>query len=1146
MSAVEPRLELADLTDRERAVTTFDRSVVVTAGAGTGKTTLLVDRLVHLLARNPEPLKITEIVALTFTNKAANEMKQRLRERLQNYLDAIASNSPATAAEQKTEAAITALTERYQLSRDELQARLHEALRNIERAEIGTIHSFAATLLRLYPLEAGVDPQFREDDGRQFEALFAEQWSLWLDQELALNATHADEWRKILRKLNLEQVKSLAQSLAAESVELSRPPAKPGAWPPALALWLEQLSLRAAALIERHPEDRQNEKLARAAGAVMDAFLRDRRLAEDALTDERLLLADAHVNANLRGWTEADVAEARVLVRAAKGLGRVDEHLTELLWSLLAPFAERFRRFFVEQGFVSFDGLLMGARNLVRDQPRVREELKRKYRSILIDEFQDTDPIQYEILLYLAERFGAAAKDWRAVKLTPGKVFVVGDPKQSIYAFRRADIAAYLEVIEKIIKAQDGADCRLTTNFRSDPEILGVVNAIFGTLMQAQEGLQPPYIPIQPAPERLAAAARTPAAPALARVALRKIVHDGSDLDAETARRLEAESLARWLKDEVLHKALIHQGGNAVVAQPKDIAILFRKLTDIHEYLEPFRRRDIRYVVEGERHFYAAKEIIDAVNLLRAIDNPHDRVALVGVLRSPLGGAPDKLIYDLHCRGLLDYRKAAQLRDSDLLDRLAELYRVLARLHDETRLVPLGEAVALIFASLPVRLLAACYFHGEQAVANLDKLKQQVETLGREGLTTLKEAVRQLQERVLDVREEGESVLAEETVDAVRIMSIHKAKGLEFPVVILAGCHAGIDGRQGKTAEVLFDWSSGLSGVRVGPYWDMPGLYIAEKMRLRSEEEHKRVLYVAMTRPRDHLVISCAPALRRSSGSFSAMIGQTLGLEVDAVSACQRMPVGSAELEIELVVENLAAPGRLESAANRAGKKRNWRPFLDRWTRRHHAFEIASRSPVFLTPTLLKQREQELSEAPEAIEPKAGASTPPLILGDLAHKFLRDWNFDDDPSAFRAPLKAFVLRALAHEQRQPLPAIQRELEEILAPFFGSKVYAELGAARILGREVPLLLPWDGNIMEGVIDLIFERNGLLYLADYKTDRVSPADLARHARVYHQQAEIYTRGAQEGLRRSVAAFKLIFLRLGEALEVRLAPAQGELFG
>jgi ATP-dependent exoDNAse (exonuclease V) beta subunit len=276
------------------------------------------------------------------------------------------------------------------------------------------------------------------------------------------------------------------------------------------------------------------------------------------------------------------------------------------------------------------------------------------------------------------------------------------------------------------------------------------------------------------------------------------------------------------------------------------------------------------------------------------------------------------------------------------------------------------------------------------------------------------------------------------------------------------------------------------------------------------------------------------------------MIGQTLGLEVDAVSACQRMPVGSAELEIELVVENLAAPGRLESAANRAGKKRNWRPFLDRWTRRHHAFDIASRSPVFLTPTLLKQREQELSEAPEAIEPKAGASTPPLILGDLAHKFLRDWNFDDDPSAFRAPLKAFVLRALAHEQRQSLPAIQRELEEILAPFFGSKVYAELGAARILGREVPLLLPWDGNIMEGVIDLIFERNGLLYLADYKTDRVSPADLARHARVYHQQAEIYTRGAQEGLRRSVAAFKLIFLRLGEALEVRLAPAQGELFG
>jgi ATP-dependent helicase/nuclease subunit A len=1141
MSASQERFKLADGADRERAVSTFDRSLVVTAGAGTGKTTLLVDRLINLLARNPDPLKVTQIVALTFTNKAADEMKLRLRERLQSYLDSDHCNI-RTASDAKSAGEVSALLQRYQISRDELNGRLHDALRNIERAEIGTLHSFAATLLRLYPLEGGVDPQFREDDGKQFEMLFEQQWDLWLDQELALSGAHADQWRIILRRLNLEQIKTLARSLAVESVELDRQTDRPGVLPPVLAGWLATLAIRADALVGRHPEDRQNEKLARAAQAVIEAFRQNACIAENALVDERILLADASVNPALKGWSADEVTEARALARAAKGLAQVNEDLTGLLWRLLAPFAARFRRFFVHEGFVSFDGLLTGARNLVRDNPRVREELKRKYASILIDEFQDTDPIQYEILLYLGERLGISAKDWRQVKLTPGKVFVVGDPKQSIYAFRRADIEAYLEVIEKIIKAQDGADCRLTTNFRSHAGILGVVNGVFESLIQEREGVQPPYIAIHPAPADSTGCSRPP----LARVSLRKIITADGELDAETARRLEGESLARWLKDEILEKALINERGKQILAQPKDVAILFRKLTDIHDYLEPFRRRNIRYVVEGERHFYAAKEIIDAVNLLRAIDNPNDRLALVGVLRSPLGGAPDKLIYDLHCLSLLDYRKAAQLDARKLHTTLPELYRTLARLHEETRLLPVGDAVSLVFTSLPVRLLAASYFHGEQAVANLDKLKQQAELLGREGLTTLKETVRRLQERVLDVKEEGESVLAEETVDAVRIMSIHKAKGLEFPIVVLAGCHAGTDGRQGKVAEALFDWSSGLSGIRVGPYWDLPGLYITEKTRLRSEEEQKRVLYVAMTRPREHLVISCAPTARRANGSFACMLGAVLGVSVDEISKSQTLPIGAGELDVRIITQDLAAPGRLESAPKHSDRQRSWEPYLNLWARRGHAFAMASKSPVFLTPTLLKQHEEELTEAADEMHGRPVLQTPALVIGDLAHRFLQTWDFAAEPRALKEQLKFCVEQNLPREYRRQQASILDELENLFGSFIASTACAELAAARILGREVPLLMPWDGQVMEGVIDVVYERGGLLYLADYKTDRISRDELAGRAARYYQQAEVYTRAAQRSLGRNVTAFKLIFLRLGEAAEVRLAQKQGELFG
>ena len=1136
MSASQENISLGDAADRERAVATFDRNIVVTAGAGTGKTTLLIDRLLHLLARNPDPLKITEIVALTFTNKAANEIKLRLRERLQSYLDADLAGSTVTEADKKTAAEVAALIRRYQLSKDELNTRLLDTIRRIERAEIGTIHSFAATLLRLYPLEAEVDPQFREDDGKQFERLFDEQWDLWLDQELALTGSHAGDWRIILRKLPLEQIRTLAQSLCVETVELVGNTEKSSALPEALSRWLRNLATRAAALVVRHPEDRQNEKLARAAKAIIDACRHNGSIAENSLTEERGILAEKSINAKLKGWTAEDVAEAQELVRAAQGLAQVDEDLTILLWRLLAPFAVQFRRFFTHEGFVSFDGLLIRARNLVRDHPRVREELKRQYRAILIDEFQDTDPIQYEILLYLAERSGQSARDWLAVELTPGKAFVVGDPKQSIYAFRRADIEAYLEVIEKIIKAQDGIECRLTTNFRSDAEILGVVNGVFETLMQPRDGLQPPYIAIHPPSSTEPADTKLPSSPRLAKVSLRKIVAGATALDAETARRLEGESLARWLRDEMLGKAAITNArGEQVLVQPKDVAILFRKLTDIHDYLEPFRRRNIRYVVEGERHFYAAKEIIDAVNLLRAIDNPHDRLALVGVLRSPLGALPDKLIYDLHRQDLLDYRTGERLNGKEFPGAVTELYQTLARLHDDTRLLPVSEAIARIFASLPVRLLAACAFHGEQAVGNLDKLRQQAEQLGREGLMTLNETIRQLQQHVLDVKEEGESVLAEESVDAVRIMSIHKAKGLEFPVVVLAGCHGGTNARQAKSAEALSDWSSGLTGIRVGQIWDLPGLYIAQKARLRAEEEQKRVFYVAMTRPREHLIISCAPTGRRSGGSFLAMLGEALGMESDDITESKIISVGAGKMAIQVVTESLAAPGRAETAGTRASEKRNWRPYVDLWSRRRSDFATAMKSAVFLTPTSLKRQEAELSEAAVPHQQAPLKRTLAMLVGEIAHRFLQSWDFALDAHAFMDPLKLTIDHWLPRDYQPQQAAMQNELEEIFTPFFRSEAYAELAQARILGREVPLLMPWNGQIMEGVIDLVYECDGLLYLADYKTDRMTREELKHGAEQYRQQAQIYAEAARLSLKRDVAAFKIIFLRLGEAVEV-----------
>lgn len=1139
MTLVDDIAAPADASERERASTTFDRNLVVTAGAGTGKTTLLVDRLANLLMREPAPVRITDVIALTFTNKAAHEMKLRLRERLRSYLSVRLDREPSGGREKKLHAEVLSLMDRYRLAKSDVDFRAQEALRNIERSEIGTIHSFAATLLRLYPMEAGVDPQFHEDDGTQFERVFDEQWGLWLDQELSLAGNRKEDWKRILKTLPLDQIKELAVSLCSEAVELDRLNASPRekTVPEAIRGWLESLEAKTGALLERHKEERMNEKLVRAAHAVVREFLRSGSISETALTEERSLLGSPRsINKKLKGWLENEAEEAQELVRAARGLCRVDPVLTGLLAHLLIPFALKLRETFVREGFVSFDGLLIRARNLVRDYPRVREELKRQFQAILIDEFQDTDPIQYEILLYLAEQPGRQAKDWRGVTLVPGKIFVVGDPKQSIYAFRRADIEAYLEVVEKIIKAQNGVECRLTTNFRSHAAIIDVVNGVFETLIRPQDGLQPAYIAIEPAPRDDGRAVEGEKTPPLRKVTVRKIVSSQEPGDSGTSRQLEAENLARWLHGEILDKAVVvGPDGEPTRAQPKDVAILLRKLTDIQDYLEPLRRRGIRYVVEGERHFYAVKEIIDAVNLLRAVDNPHDKLALVGVLRSPLGGLTDQAIYRLHQEQRLDYRTAAAAQKKTLPLHVVELCRTLAELHEETRRLPVGEAVARIFARLPIRLLAACSFHGEQAVANLEKLRQHAERLGREGMGTLKEVIRQFQRHVLEVTEEGESVLAEENLDAVRIMSIHKAKGLEFPIVVLAGCQAGIDPRQGSNAEALSDWSTGLAGLRVGQTWNLAGLYITEKARLRSEQEHKRVLYVAATRAREHLIISCAPGERRASGSFVSLLDQSMNDSIDAAEESGSVTVGRGTVEIEVVSERRVAPGRAKARRQGAQRVPDGKSFVDAWKRRDAQYEKAAETPLFLTPTMLKRQESELAEDGGFRDQASAVHSPALLLGEIAHRFLQEWDFTADPSDFRERLMTRADLWLPPEFKRQRELIREELEEIFECFFASEPYRELKSSLILGREVPLLIPQNGQILQGVIDLLYERDGRLYLADYKTDLVDRNDLLQTAGRYRHQAQIYSTAARRALQRDVASFQLIFLRLGDAIEV-----------
>lgn len=1143
VSSEQPDMAVPDAAVRLKAETTFDRNVVVVAGAGTGKTTLLVNRLVNLLMKEPEPVAMTRLVALTFTNKAATEMKVRLRERL------IALSRAGTVGpfEHATARQVAALRERYGLSTTAVAARADAALRDLEKAQIGTLHSFAAHLLRLHPLESGVDPAFQEDDGLRFDEHFTARWDLWLDQELGQEGPNHAVWRRVLAHMELDQVRELARSLCSELVDLDalRSQIRGGQLDPALRDWLAAAGDRAERLLAAHdrPKRRKIESMLAAAAAVFRAVTNcglDGLAGVDAGVRQELNRnLDTHVAS---GWSAEEFEEAAELIGRAQALGQVDQPFFGDLLDLLDPFVREVRRTFVADGWISFDGLLARARGLLRDHPPVRERIKREYRAVLVDEFQDTDPVQYEIILYVAERPGRCARSWREIELEPGKLFIVGDPKQSIYAFRRADIEAFDRVVRKI-REDGGEELSLRTNFRSHGSVLAAVNEVFDRLFERREHLQPENVRLEVRPNRQPATTQTGV-----NLRLVKPADGEAAFDAAAATRAEAEALARWLKEEVLgREAVMDERGQRESLKPGHIALLFRKLTQAEHYLEALRRHGIAYITDGEKHFYRRQEVIDLVNLLRILENPHDAVALVGVLRSPLGGVPDRALYELRERRALDYRRPDRLDGWDnpaavsvrlLYGKLAELRRTVARL-------PLPDAVEAIFDRLPMLELAAASLHGEQAVANLMKVRQTAASLADRPHLTLSGFVELMVARLEEQPDEAESLLAEDSLDAVRVLTIHKAKGLEFPVVILPGVHQGA-GSGGSPPMVTHDWSSNTYGLTIGDKRNLGAVLTQAKLRAREEAERRRVLYVGMTRAKDWLVLSGAITARSGRDTVLALLNEITEGDIGSATT-PALRVGAVTIPHCVTVP----PER--KGARRGFSQPGVEPAIDcaalasAWRRREEQWRAVRAAPRRLSPSIMKadDREPWSSAGWTRADRDRGA-----LVGVLAHRVLEGWDFTADPVHLEERIDVICRAGVPPEWQDDAVAIIGELREMFKIFIASAPYAALRRATVLGREIPFAMKWEGEgrgargegagnndacVMHGVIDLVYRLDGRLWVADYKTDRVGIEEVRARAESYRDQAVIYTEALSRWLREGRPQFQFIFLRHGIAVTV-----------
>jgi ATP-dependent helicase/nuclease subunit A len=1093
---------LVDRAARREAATGFRANLVVTAGAGTGKTSLLVERILNACVG--EGIDLPAVVAITFTEKAAAEMRDRLStafEQLRSF--GLGRRDPDPDGRGEADRTWRHLREEKKLPADAIAARALAGLEHLDQAVIGTIHSLCADLLRRYPREAGIDPAFRVDDGTAALRLARQAWEEWFAAEMESTGQRARLWEEVLAEVRTGTLESLGRDLARCS-----PPWSPEEYRAQQDAAEAILKARAGGL-----HDRIGVILGRESGMLercrKQLQLRRgwlRRLATEGTAglpagEVQKELAERSPGGKLAGVSRQEFEtveeDSRKLL---KHCAAVDPFIDRCL-DLLGPFADAFRDRFATEGYLSFDDLLVRTRDLLRDHPAAREKEKSRIRSLLVDEFQDTDPLQYEIVFLLSEKIGSRAAAAGEVRLESGKLFIVGDPKQSIYRFRGADIEAYRRAVGKI-ENDDGRVHWLETNFRSPPEVLDPLNDLFEAAFRSDSPAQTEYRRIVAAPGRRGEdpgvriwSVRPPAG------------QDG----AEQRRRSEGQAIAAWIAAEV----------GRGQRRYRDIAVLLRAMTPVDLYLRPLREAGIPFVVEGGGTFGERPEVRGFLSLLKLMANPTDGISLLGVLRSPVGGVTDRELAR-HAAGRGGWRLDAAV-DPVQCPAVAETIGALRALRDRIRTLPPDAAVRRVMQEMHLVELNGAAFEGGQRVANLCRLADRVANRAREEHLSLFETVRVLEEEFSSTdRRDPESPLADEALDAVRILTIHKAKGLEFPVVIVpdlarqpGGSHAWQDAVR---REGIGQGHRALA-VRIRGR-SRPATNAAEAVFREISPEHEtaesaRTFYVACTRARERLILVATPS--RSAPWLEHL--RTWGYEWSGPAPPEQEDFHHGAVGHEVLTPTGSA-ARVKSVDPSADEIT---AAVDRFRRARRGAEAFRGRPWIVSPTGLR-------EALEADGEPAGVSTAYLRLprrregarppsrvaaaaGIAVHRLLQLWDRED--TAWLRHRSAGAARHGALAAGADPGEVDTVVSAILDRFLDSELPQRLRELDLIGREIPFETAEGDRLVHGMIDLVYRRDGRYVVADFKTDDVAPGREAELLDRYDAQLAAYARAVQRAL-------------------------------
>jgi len=1141
---------LVDQKARDLIRNDLDQSLIVEAAAGTGKTTELVNRIVNVIAEGGAA--IPEIVAVTFTEKAAGELKLRLRSRL----------------EEESEA-----------SRSEDQRRnLRDAAARLEEAHISTIHGFCADLLRERPVEARVDPRFESLDDAAARRLYDEAFDRWLEAKLE---NPPEAVRRALRRRSRDD--DPVTRLRAAGWELAD-------WRDYPEPWRRDPFAREAeidALVERlHHFAELSGTPAKSSDGLYEDTRKARRLSEDVRLIEKVRERDYDgLEAEFVSFVSTFDEEGRKFRKPrsgygaeyAKGLRReqvlaahqeflsaverftaaADADLAALLHPELKESIEGYNQLKARAGRLDFLDLLLSARDLIRDCRPVRAEFQRRFKRIFIDEFQDTDPLQVEILLLLAGS-DPEVSNWHEARPEPGKLFIVGDPKQAIYRFRRADLGIYQRV-KDLLGGNGATHVNLSTSFRSVPSIQNAINAAFEPLMTGdRETLQAGYVPLSPCrkedsgqPTVVVLPVPDPYGPRgrLTATAVEKSLPDAT------------AAFIVWLIRESGWKVTeSERPGERVPVSARHVCLLFRRLESWGEdvtggYVTALEARDIPHLLVGGKSFHKREEVQTLRVALAAIEWPDDELSVFATLKGSLFAVADDALleYRRRYRHLHPFRLPKEELPPELAP-IAEALGILQALHRNRNHRPVSETVARLLEATRAYAGFVLRPSGGQALANIlhvAELARQYEEQGGISFRGFVDLLRQEAES----GQASEAPILEEESDGVRIMTVHKAKGLEFPVVVLADITAKL---ARPTASRHLDADRGLSAVQIGGWTPVELRENNDAEAARDQAEGVRVAYVAATRARDLLVVPAVgddPAEQRWEAVNSWWVSP-LHRAIYPESARRRTPGRAAACpafgedsvrqrnRVKLGADNVA-PGRHEfSGPLPTGRKRPgnhgvvwWDPHCLRLgieprfgVRQKELLNevdpgiVAGDIEAFTSWRASRQAAVDQGSRPSLVVHAAteyvlsGKQTGPANVslfdlgtktgrpagpryGALVHAVLATVPLDAhrDEVAATAALQGRILGATEEERAFATEAVHAALRHPLLE--RARQAAKSGACR---RETPVTLSLpDGALVEGVVDIAFREDDQWTVIDFKTDR----ELEKRLDVYRRQVALY---------------------------------------